>query len=521
MAILQISRIQHRRGLIENLPQLASGEIGWAIDQRRLFIGNGTIEEGAPTLGNTEILTEYSDILESFDSYQLKELAPGLTAYGTVGRSLQSKLDDVINARDFGCVGDGETDDTEAINRLFYRVYCEWANQEVRRTVWFPAGEYLTSGETIKIPAWAKVIGDGINSTTIRRVDAGVVFELADSRQEVGGNIGSTGGSRPQSIDIVGITFSNLSGDIAYVAQARGVYFSRVRFQGSLTEPTVSAADDSAVFFESTPISPAEHVIFDACEFSGVKYGLAADDDVYKIVVANSDFDNLYKGIKLGENTSGTGSSLIGPQGFQITGSRFDKIGAQAIHVYQGCGVVSAFNLYRDVANEYQGAGNPAAPVIEFAVDGHHSIGDHFDRNDEDDLAFPRITSSGLGVFGIVANSHVQYGSARQQPGRQITLADNTSSATSTGIVLDVDTYPVGAVVEYSIARASTTRSGFFRIVHGAGAGASATEEYNESGGALGVTFSFQDTGSGTTVRYITTNTGDDAVMKYQVRYLF
>lgn len=60
MAILQISRIQHRRGLQQDLPQLASAELGWSIDSRKLFIGNGTVDEGAPEQGVTEILTEYS-----------------------------------------------------------------------------------------------------------------------------------------------------------------------------------------------------------------------------------------------------------------------------------------------------------------------------------------------------------------------------------------------------------------------------------------------------------------------------
>ena len=55
MAIVQISRITQRKGLSENLPQLAGAEFGWVIDQRRLFIGNGTIQEGAPAIGNTEI----------------------------------------------------------------------------------------------------------------------------------------------------------------------------------------------------------------------------------------------------------------------------------------------------------------------------------------------------------------------------------------------------------------------------------------------------------------------------------
>jgi hypothetical protein len=63
MAVIQISKIQVRRGLQENLPQLASGEMGWSIDERRLYIGNGTLVEGAPTVGVTEILTQYSNVV--------------------------------------------------------------------------------------------------------------------------------------------------------------------------------------------------------------------------------------------------------------------------------------------------------------------------------------------------------------------------------------------------------------------------------------------------------------------------
>ena len=62
MASTQISRIQVRRGLQENLPNLAAGELGWAVDSRRLFIGNGPTTEGAPAEGVTEILTEFVDI---------------------------------------------------------------------------------------------------------------------------------------------------------------------------------------------------------------------------------------------------------------------------------------------------------------------------------------------------------------------------------------------------------------------------------------------------------------------------
>jgi hypothetical protein len=65
MAITSISRIQQRRGRANSgtgLPQLASGELGWAIDTQELYIGNGAVSEGAPFVGNTRILTEH-DIL--------------------------------------------------------------------------------------------------------------------------------------------------------------------------------------------------------------------------------------------------------------------------------------------------------------------------------------------------------------------------------------------------------------------------------------------------------------------------
>lgn len=60
MAIVQISRIQIRRGLNQDLPQLSSAEMAWSVDTRQLYIGNGTLAEGAPAEGVTEILTEYS-----------------------------------------------------------------------------------------------------------------------------------------------------------------------------------------------------------------------------------------------------------------------------------------------------------------------------------------------------------------------------------------------------------------------------------------------------------------------------
>jgi hypothetical protein len=172
MAIVQISRITNRKGLQENLPQLAGAELGWAVDSRRLFIGNGTLQEGAPVIGNTEILTEYSDILALSD-YTYSDsvigytVQTGPTSGDPVVRTVQEKLDDFANVRDFGALGDGSTDDTEAINRALYQLYCvDASNTQSRRTLYFPAGTYRII-ESIVIPTYAKLVGEGADCTTI------------------------------------------------------------------------------------------------------------------------------------------------------------------------------------------------------------------------------------------------------------------------------------------------------------------------------------------------------------------
>lgn len=64
MAIVQISKIQHRTGANIDLPQLDVGEFGFATDDRRLYIGNDP-ELYPPISGSTtqtEVLTEFSRI---------------------------------------------------------------------------------------------------------------------------------------------------------------------------------------------------------------------------------------------------------------------------------------------------------------------------------------------------------------------------------------------------------------------------------------------------------------------------
>ena len=223
MAVTQISRIQHRRGLEQDLPTLAGAELGWSVDTRKLYIGNGTLEEGAPTLGVTEILTQYTDLSSLLGSYTFVGNSTGYTVQtgssvlNPVVRSFQQKFDDVVNVHDFGATGDGTTDDTDALNRAIQQIYIEDENlvdPRTRRTIYIPGGTYLTSN-VISIPPYARLVGDGINSTIIKAQYGNLsVANVSDSAFQSGGTIGSGGATLPQDIDISGIRFWNSSTSI-------------------------------------------------------------------------------------------------------------------------------------------------------------------------------------------------------------------------------------------------------------------------------------------------------------------
>ena len=142
MAVVQISRIQVRRGK-ENadtgVPQLAGGEFAWAVDTQSLYIGNGAVSEGSPSVGNTKILTESDDLFSLTNSYQYAKLKSYVTTGSDldrpIKRSLQNRLDDFVNVLSFGAAGDGTTDDTASIQRAIDQLFLNDAtiNQEFAR----------------------------------------------------------------------------------------------------------------------------------------------------------------------------------------------------------------------------------------------------------------------------------------------------------------------------------------------------------------------------------------------------
>ena len=65
MAIVQISKIIHRTGANTDLPQLDTGEIGFASDEQKIYIGNDPLLHPVPegqTTTQVELLTEVSNV---------------------------------------------------------------------------------------------------------------------------------------------------------------------------------------------------------------------------------------------------------------------------------------------------------------------------------------------------------------------------------------------------------------------------------------------------------------------------
>lgn len=529
MAIVQVSRITHRKGLTENLPQLAGAELGWAIDSRRLFIGNGTLQEGAPQIGNTEILTEFSDILGGATSYVYKGQAAGYTAQTGPGstditRTLQSKLDDFASVRDFGAVGDGETDDSEAINRALYQLFCREVNTEIRRSLFFPAGTYKIS-ETILIPPYAKLYGEGPDSSIIQLSVSGDLSTLSqycartsDSLQQTGVNIGNNGATAPTNIEIDSMSFAcadATDADVFLLDRCSNVSINNVKFNGSLVQADLSTASANlaCVRCDSTTALPLQHVTFDSCQFSNATYGFICDNLAEGVSISGSKFDVMYRAISLGEAPIDGG-----PGGCRIMYNQFDSIAYEGIVIGAVELNATGFNVFYDVANNFNGLGNPVAPVIDIQNQNNLSISDMFERDDTDAATYPRVDLNNTASVAFQNAEELQLGTFHREVGRQSTLTDNTVSPTAIFTVSSAATKAFR--MQYTITRDTSVRHGTLTVVAQDSDDSSLTlsysEEYDENA-STGITFSATQSGTTISVRYTSTSTGIDGTLKYSL----
>ena len=525
MAIVQISRITQRKGLQENLPQLAGAEFGWSIDERRLYIGNGTLQDGAPVIGNTEILTEFSEIIPLVQDYTYSgEEATGYTVQtgpspGTpVQLSLQNWMDQFATVKDFGAMGDGITDDTAAINRALYQLYCREVNPAIRRSLFFPAGVYLVTG-TINVPPYATLQGEGPKNSIIQMAaasSASYVVQTSDSLQQTGANIGTNGATPPTSITIENMCFQSMDPmDIAFVNRASECIFNQVQFIGPLTtaDLTVATDDTACIRFDSSDALDVHQIKFDNCGFTGTTYGVRTDQHVRGVSISGTHFSTLHKGILLEVNPAG---AEFNPQGFGITSCDFDTIYAQGIVFYADRNA-TAQNTFGDVGNHFGGVTQPYASIIDFLSPNNISVGDMFERADAYAGVYPRIDLNGEASIAFTNGQQLAMGTYVRESGLTVGLTNNVVSPTT------AITYSLGGVValgiNYTIDRGTTYRTGIINITTIGGSSLNYTDDYTENANT-GITLTVTQTGTTVFVKYISTNTGVGATLTYSITHL-
>jgi hypothetical protein len=481
VAIVQISRITQRKGLFNDLPQpLAGAELGWATDTRQLFIGNGTLADGAPIIGNTEVLTEFSDILNYATEYTYKgdaagyTIQTGATAGTPVSQSLQRRLDSYAVITDFGATGDGITDVTADINRALDQIFCQDINPLIRRSIFFPAGTYIIT-DTLLIPPYCKLYGEGSDSTIISFnvqpwtttigyasgvlvVDGGVyyrsiaivpigiaignptywgvetlpdyMFRTTDSLQQTGANIGTGGALPPGHVEISSIKFeTNVPTSGALVQGATDCVFDCVAFEGNGTTATLTTATlaTAGVNFANQGSYVCTNIIWNNCIFTKMAWGVNTDEAVEGVTVSNCRFDTLFQGVYLGIISPPV--NYVGPTGVRITQNMFDNIYGEGI-IIGNCSLnATAYNTFYEVGNSFNGQANPVTPVIDLDATNNVSVGDMFERktSQSSDL-HPRIALNNKNniALGMNVNNIELY----QSNAISLTLANQLSVGT-------------------------------------------------------------------------------------------
>lgn len=270
MAVVQISRIQIRRGKINSgtgLPQLSSGEMAWAIDSQELYIGNGAVSEGSPGVGNTKILTindltsqgNILNVLQHIYRANDTTIATGTDANNPVARLMQDKLDDTVNLLDFVTDADILSDDytaplQRAINQLFLNTNTKASadtlyGKQSRVTLMLPAGVFKTSN-TIYVPSFATIEGAGLDKTFIQY---NPTFTITGTTTLSNPTLTTTSAT----VSMIGatITGTNIPAGATVTGAVAGV---------SLTISLVATAAGANQTFTLVPVAPAIQFVNDS-----------------------------------------------------------------------------------------------------------------------------------------------------------------------------------------------------------------------------------------------------------------
>ena len=386
MAVVQISKIQVRRGQKNSnsgVPQLSSAEFAWAVDSQELYIGNGSVLEGAPYVGNTKILTEHDNILELAGSYQFASDDTAISL--SIPRSLQSKLDEYVSVADFGAIGDGSTDCVLAFETAFAQLFKN-ANDNFKKILLIPNGEYLfTSG--LAIPSGVILQGE-TQERTILNIGANTIRFVTSTGLEVADFNSS---NRPQNIQLKNLIIQRTTGQTTFSGVANSL-IENVTFRGDyvLGDNVSSLAAEPAAVFWNNDLSgiKVDNLKFVSCQFESNSIAVKCNQTTI--------FDTAIKFIDSKFFVSDTAVYINGvsTQGnrWQFNNCEFEEIAAQAFRSTNGQGTLIQSCKFKNVGNGTNTASNPTDVMVYFGERNNNLLIDC--TSDRQQMA--GITSSNL-----------------------------------------------------------------------------------------------------------------------------
>lgn len=403
MAVVQISKIQVRRGrknsVSGTIPTLSSAEFAWAVDTQELFIGNGSVAEGAPYVGNTKILTEHDNILELASSYRFA--SDDVSIYASISRPLQSKLDETVSVLDFGAVPDGSTDCTTAFETAFTTLFVD-GDQKYRKVLLIPNGDYIFDRD-LEIPSFVRMQGE-------TREGAVLNFGVNNIRllTALGSNLSEFSSvDRPEHIEVSNLTIDRTSGQTTLTGLIKGK-FHNLTWRGGYdtTDITQPASTDlpvtpSAVFWSNsnsgTALTDTEFV---NCRFEGNSLSIRCLQTVFaetRVKFVTCDFFNSYTGVFV--------EGFVGQlTAWDFRDCSFDEVYFQAFRSTQGRKTVFNRCKFTRCGN---GNGEPSLPitnVIYFGDDRANTVLDcSFDRQQQAGI----VTSTAVPAIAEVFNSNL------------------------------------------------------------------------------------------------------------------
>ena len=463
MAVLQISKIQIRRGTSgggTGIPQLASGELAWALDTQELYIGNGSVAEGAPAVGNTKIITAndfttagnvlnlIKHIYRSTDT----SVQTGPTANSPISRFLQDRLDDRVTVADFGAVGDGVTDDTAAIQRAINQLFLNPSSKasgttnsavSARRVLSFNPGVYKITS-TLFVPSYSTLSGAG-NEKTILKLDgtSGPLIQFINDNSTIGvvsPLVNTTATTQPRTIRLEHLTlFVNSNSETALRMDAsRDCDIFDVTIRGAWNNDYNVASIGIEMNSKSSLVS-CQRNHFSHVDITGFSHAIYALGDIIANEFSDMHIDDVYRGFALGYNIStnsfANGTTIgqqFGPRDNGFNNIDFSNVKKQAVLLGLGSG--NSFNniILTNVGNDGNGNVSPILPQIYIG-----SI-----KNDSDNIKSDR--SDELGLFlgaGFITTA------SKTTSGRNLITVESISGLTYNLPILFVGTSFGGVII--------------------------------------------------------------------------